>query len=526
MSLRDITVLEEENRIRVGEQKQETSGSFSPPVSEETSSVLFQLIMSNLRVCYLRNECIFNEQCRVPGFKQIFKVMTDAIFSGFNVSLVQKDPTVKRDVSDHHSANNPVLEINSSNTTRFTVSSEEHLDPCLISLQNNESDVTYLSYSMPVMLSNIKTGPLARSDRIAMISTYKLDENDSAREGILGTFQTFSIDACCLIAQFFIILLALFSLAYIFERRRIRPGFTIGGRRFNLRFIPWFFFCFLAKQIPSFPGHLNLTKAILICTLLAYSYFVTFFYSSMIKTDMVTVKTPKVIGSYQDLLDDPEIQPFIAHLTDEYVSFKTAPKGSVKRRIWDRLLSQGIDSHVVETKKLHVIISLINPDGPLLNTKAASFAFSYALEGGKYMGGLLAKGLSKRKENPRNIRFLYVYDDSEKFVTTTYIMNALTPEEVARNYFVRRRRLFEAHIPEKIVDKSGASFAETYADELLGFGKDISDVDEYFSQRVVLPKPVIVKPDITYFMPLFVLYLVLCFLAFVLLLIERWMAKE
>ena len=483
--------------------------------------------MSNLRVCYLRNECIFNEECRIPGLKQLFKSVTDTVFFRFNVSLVPKDPTVKGDVSDDDFANNPFLfGVNSSNTAQPTVTSEEDLDPCLVSLQNSESDVTFFSYSMPVMLSNIKTGPVAGSDRIAMVSTYKLDEDHSARNGILNTFQTFSIDACCLIAHFFIILFALFSLAYILERRRARPDFKIDGRRFNLRFIPWFIFCFFAKQIPSFPGNMNLTKAILICNLLTYSYFVTFYYSSMIKTDMVTVKTPKVIGSYQDLLDDPDIQPFITHLTDEYVSFKLAPEGSVKRRIWEKVLSQGIDKHVVETKNIDVILSFLNPGGPFLNSKAAMFAFTSSVDGGKYMGGLLAKGMSKRKEDPRNIRFLYVNDDSEPFVTTTYIINALTPEEVAKKYFVRRRRLVEAHFMDKVADKSGLSLAETYADEFLGFGKDISDVDEYFSQRVVLPEAVIFKPDITYFMPLFALYLVLCFLSFLFLLIERWMTKE
>ena len=142
------------------------------------------------------------------------------------------------------------------------------------------------------------------------------------------------------------------------------------------------------------------------------------------------------------------------------------------------------------------------------------------------MGGLLAKGLSKRKKDSRNIRFLYVYDDSETFVTGTYIMNALTPEKVAKKYVVRRTRLFEAHILSKIVDEAGLSIAETYADQFLGFGKDVSDIDEYFSQRVVLPETVIVKADMTYFMPLFVLYLILCILAFVLLLIEMWVANE
>ena len=465
---------------------------------------------------------MFNEQCRAPGLRQLFKILADTVFSGFNVSLVPKDLKVKANFSDGDFANNTpfLLEVNSSNTPKLRVTTKDHFEPCLLSLQNNESDVTLLSYSMPVMLSNIRTGPVARSDRIAIISTYKLDEDDSARDGILGTFQTFSIDACCLMAHIFIILFALFSLTYILERRRIRPRFKIDGRRFNLRFIPWFIFCYFTKQIPSFPGNMNLSKAILICNLLTFSFFVTFYYSSMIKTDMVTVKDPKVIGSYQDLLDDAEIEPYILHYYDEYVSFKTGRKGSVKRKIWERVLTLGIDKHIVDTKKFDVAKSFVNPDKPFLNSKAVLFVFTHALETFKYMGGLLAKGLSKRKEDPRNIRFLYVYDDSEKFVTATYIINALTPEKVAKKYFVRRTRLVEAGIVSKFADKGGVIFAETYADQLLGFGKDISDVDEYFSQRVVLPEAVIVKPDYTYFMPLFVLYLLLCFLSFLLLLIE------
>ena len=103
----------------------------------------------------------------------------------------------------------------------------------------------------------------------------------------------------------------------------------------------------------------------------------------MIKTDMVTVKNPKVIGSYQDLLDDRKIQPFIYHLADEYISFKTAPNGSVKKRIWERVLSQGIDKHIIETKKLDVVMSFLDPYGPLLNTKAAIFTFTTVLKGGK-----------------------------------------------------------------------------------------------------------------------------------------------
>ena len=49
---------------------------------------------------------MFNEECRIPGLRQLFKSVTDTVFSGFNVSLVPKDLTVKRDASDDDIANN------------------------------------------------------------------------------------------------------------------------------------------------------------------------------------------------------------------------------------------------------------------------------------------------------------------------------------------------------------------------------------------------------------------------------------
>ena len=63
MSLRDIT----KNKETLSVWKNETKNliSFSSSASQKTSRLLFQLIMSNLRVCYLRHECMFNEECQV-----------------------------------------------------------------------------------------------------------------------------------------------------------------------------------------------------------------------------------------------------------------------------------------------------------------------------------------------------------------------------------------------------------------------------------------------------------------------------
>ena len=87
----------------------------------------------------------------------MFKFVADILFVGFNVSLVPKDPQVKGDASVEDFGNNTqfVLGVNSSNTTQPTVTSEEDLDPCLISLQNNKN-TNYVSSQQECNCETIK----------------------------------------------------------------------------------------------------------------------------------------------------------------------------------------------------------------------------------------------------------------------------------------------------------------------------------------------------------------------------------
>ena len=276
--------------------------------------------MLPLRLCYLKIDCLFHEKCDLPSSP--YKDFTDLVVSGFNVSLDAKHSALKS----------------------FKNESEE-IDKCLLSLQRNESDIVLLPYTMPVTLSNIKTGPVFFSEKIAFASTYKVQDTDT-KPGILDTFDAFGVDAVTLILNFFVILTVLICFNYILERKSPRRRMRIHGRRFNLRFVPWFIFRFFVKQFPSFPGNMTALKAILTCCLLLFSYYVTFFYSSMIKTDIVTVKAPYVIASYQDILDDPEVQPYMRDDFNIYISFKNATSGSLKRKIWERIVKLGVDKHV------------------------------------------------------------------------------------------------------------------------------------------------------------------------------------
>ena len=444
--------------------------------------------MVPIRLCYLILDCLFDQQCKLPSSP--FKDFTDTMLSGFNLSLVAKDHSLQSRTDDEGKA----------------------IDECLLSLERNKSDVVLLPYTMPVMSNNIKTGPVVFSDKIVIASTYKHEKDDSS-PGVFGTFDAFGVDALTLILNFFVILAILICFTYILERKSRRRQIRNNGRQFKLRSVPWFIFRFFVKQYPSFPGNMTALKVLLTCCVLMFSYFVTFFYSSMIKTDMVTVKAPRVIASYQDILDDPQIEPYIRHTFDEYLSFKDAFPGSVKRKVWERTVKMGVAKHVFGSEWYKEDIVFYDRRHPFMNTKAAVMGYSNLINLVRYSAALILRSLKTQ-------RVLAAFDPIESEKLSASVINRMTDEVISQKYEGRMKRFFEGHFYHKMADNVGLEYALFYGD-LLGLEKDISDIEQYINERVVLPEPVLVEASITHFMPLFILYLVLCFVQLTVLLIEN-----
>ena len=448
--------------------------------------------MVPLRLCYLILDCLFDEKCDLPTSP--YNDLHDTVLSGFNVSLISKRSSLQ------------------SPTNESVV-----IDECLLSLQRNESDVALFPYTMPVMMSNIRTGAVFFSDKIAIASTYKVLDQD-ANPGVFATFDAFGVDVVALILNFFVILTALISLTYILERKSASRRVRINGRRFNLRYVPWFVFRFFVKQYPSFPGNMTVLKVLLTCCLLTFSNYVTFFYSTLIKTDMVTVKAPEVIATYQDIVDDHEIEPYIRHSFDEYISFKDAAPGSPKRKIWERILKMGVDKHVFGSDWDKEDIVFYDLRHPFMNSKAVIMAYASTTHFVEYLFGVVLKGDKKRK-------MLLVSDPTDSTKLSANVFNRFTDDIIFHKYQVQMRRLFEGHFWYEMVDNAALLWVKYYAD-LLGLDVKISNAAEYVSHKVLLSDPELVKPNIIYFMFLFILYLVFCVIQLIVFLTERLVSKK
>ena len=422
---------------------------------------------------------------RREGIRQAIKGGADAMFMGFNVSLFPKTANVQSAMDE----------------------SDDNIDPCLASLQQNESDVVFMPYSMPTMLANITTGVVAHEAKIGMMSTYKFESDDS-KLTIFETFTSFSAEVCFLIFCTILAMYALIGSTYILEKKQISSELTNNGIKSSTRFIPELILSYFVKQFGSWPGDMNIHKGILFGCLMTFSYFITYYYSSMIKTDMVTVKAPHVVRTYQDVLDDPTLNPGFIHFYDEYRSFKTAPTGSLKNKIWERLVKNGVDKYVIETSKPDALGTL---DEEMKSTKGVLFSFSNAIDAGK------TTVLSKIKKS--KLRMMISFDPSEHPVIGTFVMNSFMPTDVSLGYRKRMRGVLESHIFVKLGHQFGESVAASLG-ELLNTGQDFSDIESYVSERILLPEPELFTPDVQYMMPLLITFLVLCAFSFGVFVIE------
>ena len=449
-----------------------------PPDSDYSNSMMLPL-----RLCYLKTPCILNEECNIPGggeLREENRELAYRVLSGFNLSIIAK------------------------NTQADSGFDEEKSDECLHSLQRNESDVIFTSYSMPVLLKNITTGPVAWETKVGFVSTYEFEDHNN-RPGILRTFHSFSLEVCCLIFLCLLTMFILVIIASVLKKRRV-------ARKKRVDRAAGLIFSYFVKQFHSWPGRMSCSKRILNCCLLMFSFSVTFSYISMIKTEMVTVKTPQIIASYQDILDDPDVELFMDHILDEHRLFRTASRGSLRNKIWNRMIRLGLDKHLVNTPD-----NAMEIQNKLMNRKAVIIVYGHFLNAGRYMGTLVAKKTTKR--------FLVSFDPSEQPVMASYLTNSFMPKEIFVKWSKKIRRYVESGLGQQFFDtiaKIGAKVLKRFME----LDSDISDDESYFSERVLLPHPVVINPDLQYFSSFFILFLVLCVFEFVVLIIEMILHKK
>ena len=251
-------------------------------------------------------------------------------------------------------------------------------DGCLGRLQRNESDVTLALVPFPVLGTGVLHGTTASASKVIMWSVYNNTAVPSDTD-VMDAFHSFTdqlwfliflTSAFLTVVLFLIFYLKLLSLPQSNSQQTTRQR--------TRRCVDQALLIVIANVLKqhtsySFRGKL-LRRRMILFLIAVFSFLIMFYFTSMIKTEMVVQKSPETISSYEELLAKPNVKPMWTNSEGIHWFFKNAERNTAERRIWERAEKLGVDSCLLKTDA--DAKRMIEP----LNTqKAVWFGHSYMM---------------------------------------------------------------------------------------------------------------------------------------------------
>ena len=213
---------------------------------------------------------------------------------------------------------------------------EQRYDGCIGEIQQGRQDGALFPTSFPLMAPNITNGKVFMSSSTAIFSVYNNSFTKSQTD-VMQCFQAF--DETLMTAT----LLTALLLAII-----ISMGIRFRRRRFNQSSLLTLLVAVFLKQFGGFNITSSRFTVRLMLLLIAVFFFnIHFFFTSMIKTEMVVIERPETISTYEEILQRPDCKPMWPKIASSHYEFANADPESTAGRIWKRAKSIGIDKSFV-----------------------------------------------------------------------------------------------------------------------------------------------------------------------------------
>ena len=315
-------------------------------------------------------------------------------------------------------------------------------DGCLGSMQRNQSDTVIFGLNaFPTSGANLVNGAVVTAERLGILTAYRLvnPETDCARTDALDMFGSFSFTVWLLVLVLCVVTLLLMTLT-------ARLLFPRQNRRFrrSLRRATQVLLACCLKQHSSVPPRFMRTtsmSAIHVVSNVAF-LLLTFFLTSMIKTEMVVYKRPNTVTSVEELLASDRRPSLFMPDSDE---FKFAPDGSLFRRTWNRAVEMGINDSLIDSSEESVATHAWHvaklEEGILLHdTKAASIM-------------RIACAFSRTRGIRMQTNALFRRQDGARDRMLSLITGSQSPELVVRHLNRRAQQAAEGHLMEAAISQ-------------------------------------------------------------------------
>ena len=218
----------------------------------------------------------------------------------------------------------------------------ELYDGCLGRLQNNQSDTLMPMMDFPILGPGMtQTFPIWWQ-KTMIVSTYDSRISQQGTD-VMDAFHSFAphlwaltaITFACFLVMIPIVLLLDQSVTHLKQMKRL-PNL----RRSIRPLVSQTWTMVLGNVIHQNSSyHVRSEKLHFRCQLLllvVYAFLISFYFTSMIKTEMVVHKRPDTMSSYQDILDRPHVRPYWFRALRDHIDFEQADPLSPEGRVWQR----------------------------------------------------------------------------------------------------------------------------------------------------------------------------------------------
>lgn len=245
----------------------------------------------------------------------------------------------------------------------------DHYDGCTGSMQRNETDIGLIIRDFPFVGPNITNMNVVAVDQLVIASVYNKTQPEEQESRVLDFVYGYSLSVWLISAvlMFMLSLLLMHALTRKKRKRRFRHNRVTDApvapavlkpeinSKMKAKLLKILTACLL-KQYSACPYvPLGVFVTGIFMAMVALSFFTGFFLTSMIRTEMMVIKNPATIDSYEDILAEEDVIPLWLTELDDHQNFERAPSGSKERRIWDRAVAHGLNNSmlsITETKNL------------------------------------------------------------------------------------------------------------------------------------------------------------------------------
>ena len=412
----------------------------------------------------------------------------------------------------------------------------QQYDGCIGSLQKNETDFigTVGLLTVPVVGPNLTHTVVDGFEKMGILSAYnRANVTDGSRTQVLDMVFSFSRGLWILLAfSYMVLVLLLHASSDVRGDKRHTKYISRFWKRNRVLLLEkherqksashssksaWTVVACILKQHSSCSScHVKFGPIRILYTLITLlSFFTGYYLMSMIKTDMLVVKPPITITTYDEVIESGR-RPLWCTLLTEKSEFEHAATGSKEKRIWDIAVAKGLSESFVQSTMDSVFFHAFD------FARLKEVVFFNRQMGSKFVPHA-GCAYSRTKSILTSVNVLYRHDPSAAETLKGNIDNHLVSSQVSKKRNKRIQWTFEAGLLDITFNRfTDISFYVSLAEAERSF----RSIDDCSSNVVTIPYPELGPVHFYHFLSLSILILIAFLFSFIIRLTENPIIHE